>query len=167
MKYKQFFVSKCLWGEVVFRFYNSQTPGIFSIAKTVTNFCKRFCFPNLTVDKNSTIKNCLKFLQLKNTPSKNLQNRLQPVSKLTCFPCETLQSNNVGPLSSPVQRYVLTAFDVLTEYLLAVSLRIFRANTIALELTVIFFRHQTSPQTIVSELGTLLLINYFMAQRRY
>ena len=60
----------------------------------------------------------------------------------------------VGPLKSPVHRYVLTAIDVFTKYLFAVPLTNVRADTIARELTSIFFRHSDLPKPILSDWGT-------------
>ena len=79
---------------------------------------------------------------------------LQPVSSLTSFPGETLQINLVGPLQSPLYKYALTAIDVFTKYLFAVPLTNVRADTIARELTSIFFRHSYLQKTILSDLGT-------------
>ena len=79
---------------------------------------------------------------------------LQPVSSLNSYPGETLQIDLVGPFKSPVHRYVLTAIDVFTKYSLAVPLTNVRADTIARELTSIFFRHSYLPKTILSDLGT-------------
>ena len=79
---------------------------------------------------------------------------LQPVSSLNSYPGETLQIDLVGPLKSLVHRYVLTAIDVFTKYLFAVPLTNVRADTIARELTSIFFRHRFLPKTILSDLGT-------------
>ena len=79
---------------------------------------------------------------------------LQPVSSLNSYPGETLQIDLVGPLKSPVHRYVLTAIDIFTTYLFAVPLANVRENTIARELTSIFYRHSYLPKTILSDLGT-------------
>ena len=69
-------------------------------------------------------------------------------------PGETLQIDVVGPLKSPVHRYVLTAIDVFTKYLFAVPLTNVTADTIARELTSNFLRHCYLPKTIFSDLGT-------------
>ena len=139
VKYKHFCVPKALWHEVVFRLHNSKTAGHFGIAKTFEEFRKRFYFPNFTEFFISSIKNCLTCLQLKRVPSNFLKTLLQPVSSLNSYPGETLQIDLVGPLKSPVQRYVLTAIDVFTKNLFAVPLTNVRADTIAGELTSIFF----------------------------
>ena len=154
MKYKQFCVPKLLWREVVFCLHKSKTVGHFGIAKPVKEFRKSFCFPNFTEFFISSIKNCLTCLQLKRVPSKFLKTPLQQVSSLKSHPGETLQIDLVGPLKSPVHRYVLTAIDVFTKYLFAVPLTNVRAGTIARELTSIFFRHSYFPKTIFSDLGT-------------
>ena len=49
---------------------------------------------------------------------------------------------------------MLTAIDVFTKYLLAVPSTIVRADTIARELTSIFFRTSYLPTTNLSDLGT-------------
>ena len=154
VKYNQFCVPKTLWREVVFRLHNSKTAGHFGIAKAVEEFRKRFSFPNFPEFFISSIKNCLTCLQLKRVPSKFLKTPLQPVSSLNSYPGETLQIDLVGPLKSPVHRYVLTAIDVFTKCLFAVPLTNVRADTIARELTSIFFRHSYLPKTILSDLGT-------------
>ena len=59
----------------------------------------------------------------------------EPVLSLNSYPGETLQIDLVGPLKSPVHRYVLTVFDVCAKYLFAVPLTNVRADTIARELT--------------------------------
>ena len=154
VKYKQFCVPKTLWREVVFRLHNSKTAGDFGILKTVEEFRKIFYFPNFTEFFISSIKNCLTCLQLKRVPSKFLKTPLQPVSSLNSYPGETLQIDLVGPLKSPVHRCVLTAIDVFTKYLFAVPLTNVRVDTIARELTSIFFRHSYLPKTILFDLGT-------------
>ena len=154
VKYKRFCVPKTLWREVVFRLHNSKAAGHFGIVKTVEEFRKRFSFPNFTKFSISSLKNCLTCLQLKRVPSKFLKTPLQPVSYLNSYPGETLQIDLVGPLTSPVHRYVLTAFDVFTKYLFTVPLTNVRADTIARELPSIFFRHSYLPRTILSDLGT-------------
>ena len=78
---------------------------------------------------------------------------LQPVSSLISYPGETLQIDLVGPLQSPVHRYVLTAIDFFTKYLLAVLLTNVRAGTFALELTSIFFRHSYLLKRILLDMG--------------
>ena len=78
---------------------------------------------------------------------------LQAVSFLISYPGATLQIDLVGPLKSPVHRYVLTAIDVFTNYLFAVPLTNVTADTIARERTSIFIRHSYLPKTILSDLG--------------
>ena len=144
--------------EIVFRLHNSKTAGHFGIARTVEKFRKRFFFPNFTEFFISSIKNCHNCWQLKRVPSKFLETSLQPVLSLNWYPCETLQIDLVGPLKSPVHGYVLTAIDVFTKYLLAVPLTNVRADTIAREITSIFFRHSYLPKTILSDLGTSFVL---------
>ena len=154
VKDKQFCVPKTLWREVVFGLHNSKTAGHFGIAKTVEDFRKRFFFPNFAEFFISSNENCLTCLQLKRVPLNFLKTPLQPVSSLSSYPGETLQTDLVRPLKSPVQRYVLTAFDIFTKYLFAVPLTNVRADTIARELTSNFFRHSYLPKTILSDLAT-------------
>ena len=154
VKHKQYCVPKQLWREVVYRLHNSKTAGHFGTTKTIEEFRKRFYFPNFTEFLVSTIKNCLPCLQLKRVPSKHLRTPLQPVSSLHSYPGELLQIDLVGPLKSPHYRYALTAIDVFTKYLFAVPLTNVRADTIARELTSIFFRHSYLPQTILSDMGS-------------
>ena len=148
-------MQKKLWREVVFRLQNSKTAGHFGIAKTVEEFRKRF-FSNFT-EFFISIKNCLTSLKLKRVPSKFLRTPLQPVSSLISYPGETLQIDLVGPLKSPVHRYVLTTIDVFTKCLFAVPLTNVRADMIARELTSIFFRHCYIPKTFLPDLGTSIV----------
>ena len=141
VKFKQFCVPKTLWREVVFRLHNSKTAEHFGIAESVAEFQKRFYFPNFTEIFISSIKNYFTLLQLKRVPSNFLKTPLQPVSSLYSCPGKTVHFDLVGPIKSPVHRYVLTAIDVLTKYLLAVPLTNVRADTMARELTSIFARH--------------------------
>ena len=154
VKYKKFFVPKTLWREIVFRLHIPKTAGHFGIAKTVEDFSKRFFFLNFSEFFTSSMKNCLTCLQLKRVPSKLLKTLLPSISSLISYPGETLQVDLVGPLESPVHRYVLTAIDVLTKYLFAVPLTNVRADTIACELTSIYFRHRYLPKTIFCDLGS-------------
>ena len=85
---------------------------------------------------------------------------LQPVSSLTSYPGETLQIDMVEPLKSPVHRYVLTAIDVFTKNLFTVPSTNVRADTIARELTSIFFRHSFLPKTILSDLGASFVSDF-------
>ena len=129
-------------------------PDILALSKQLKNFEKDSIFQIFSESFISSIKNCLTCLQLKRVPSKFLKTPLQPVSSLNSYPGETLQIDLVGPLTSPVRRYVLTAIDVFTKYLFAVPLTNVRADTIARGLTSIFFRHSYLPKTILSDLGT-------------
>ena len=56
---------------------------------------------------------------------------------------------------------MLTAIDVFTKYLFPVPLTNVRADTIAGELTSIFFRHSYLPKTILSDLGTSFFSEIF------
>ena len=73
---------------------------------------------------------------------------------MSSYPGETLQIVLVGPLKTPVHRFVLTAIDVLTKQLFAVHLTNVRADTIARDFTSIFFRHSCLPKIFLSDVGT-------------
>ena len=88
----------------------------------------------------------------KRVPSKILKTSLQPVSSPTSYSGQTLQIDLVGSIKSPVCRYVLTALDVFTKYLFAVTLKNLRADKIAREPTSILSRHSYLPKTIHSDL---------------
>ena len=150
LKYKQFCVANTLWPEVVFRLYNSKTAGHCGITKTVEDFCNRL-FPIFTEFLTATIETYLTCFQLKRALSKNLKTPLQPVSSLTSYPGGTLQIDPVGPLKSPVHRYVLTGMDVFTNYFFAVPLTNVTADSFARELMSIFSRHCYLPETILSD----------------
>ena len=92
-------------------------------------------------------------MQLKRVPSKNLKTPLQPLSLVKSYPGEMPQVDLVGPLQSPLYRYVLTGIDVFTKYISAVPLTNGRSESVARELASIFFRHCYLPKTILSELG--------------
>ena len=86
-----------------------------------------------------------------------MKTTLQPVLSLSSYSGETPQIDLVGPLKSPVHRYVLTAIDVFTQYLFAVPLTNVSADTIARELMSIFFRHSYLPKPIFSDLRTFFV----------
>ena len=70
------------------------------------------------------------------------------------YPGDMLQIDLVGPLKSPMYKYVLTAVDVFSEYIFAVPLTNGRADYVALALTTVFFQHSYMPSKILSDLGT-------------
>ena len=124
-----------------------------ALLKQLKNFEKLF-FPNFTECFICSIKDCLTCLQPKRVPSMFLKPPLQPVSSLNSYPGETPQIDLVGPLKLPVHRFVLTTIDVFTKYLFAVPLTNVRGDTIARELTSIFFQHSYLSKTTFSDLGT-------------
>ena len=139
VKCKQFCVPKPFWREVVCRLQNSKTAGLFGIAEIVEEFRKRFYFPNFSEFFISSIKNCLTCSQPRGVRSNFLKSPLQQVSSLILYPRETLEITLLGQLKSPVHRNMLTAIDVFTKHLFAVPLTNVSADTIACELTSIFF----------------------------
>ena len=120
-----------------------------ALPKPLKNF-EKLLFPKF----HGVFQFFLACLQLKRLPSKFLKTPLQPVSLPISYPGETFQIDFVGPINSSFHRYVLTAFDVCTNYLFAVPSTNVRADTIARELTSIFFCHSYLPRTILSDLGT-------------
>ena len=64
-----------------------------------------------------------------------------------------LQIDLVGPLKSPLFKYVLSGLDLFTKYLLAVPLTNGYSETVDRELVKLFFQHSYLPQTILSDLG--------------
>ena len=74
------------------------------------------------------------------------------------LPWRMLQVDLVGPLQSPLYRYVLTGIDVFTTYLFAVPLTNGRSETVVQELASIFFRHSYLPKTMLSDLVLLLCV---------
>ena len=79
---------------------------------------------------------------------------LQPVSTLTSYSGETFRTFLAEQLKSARHRYVLKAIEVITKYLLVVLLTNVRADTLARELTSIFFRKTYLSEKILSNLGT-------------
>ena len=136
-------------------------PDILALPKQLKNFEKDSIFQFLPSFSFLHLKTAL-LAYNKRLPSKFLKTPLQPVSSLNSYPGETPQIDLVGPLNSPGHRYVLTAVDVFTKYLLAVPLTNVRADTIARELTSIFFRDSFLPKTILFDLGTPLFLNFCM-----
>ena len=154
VKYKQCCIIKKPCREVVVHLHNSNTAGHFGCAKTGEEFRQRSYFPNFSEFFISSIKNSLTCLKIKRVPSKLLKTPLQPVSYLTSYADETLQTDLVGPLKSPVHCYMLTATDVFTKVLFALPLTIVRSDTTARYLTSISFPHSNSPKTFLCDLGT-------------
>ena len=154
----QFCVAKNLWREVIFRLHNSKTAACFGISKMVEKSRKRFCSPNL-MEILIAIKNCVTCLQLKRVPSKNLK---MPVSSPTSCPGEVLQINLVGPVKSPLHRYVFKVIDDFTKHLFAVFLTNVRADATARELKSIFLRHSCLPNAILSDLGSSFCIHHLL-----
>ena len=103
-------------------------PGISALPKQLKNF--QFFFPTFTELSFSSVKDCLICLQFKRVPSKISETTLQPVSSLDSYPSETLQTDLVGALKSPVHRYVLTAVDVFANYFFAVPWTNVRARAL-------------------------------------
>ena len=64
-----------------------------------------------------------------------------------------MQIDIVGPLKSPVYKFVLTGIDVFSKYLFAAPLTNASADTVARELTKMFFVHSYIPKKILADLG--------------
>ena len=154
VKHKQYCLPKHLWNEVVYRLHNSRTGGHLGMTRTTEEFRKRFYLPGFTEFLTNTIKNCLTCLQLKRASAKYQIPPLQPISSLQCFPGDMMQIDIVGPLKSPVYKFVLTGIDVFSKYLFAAPLTNASADTVARELTKIFFMHSYIPKKIIADLGT-------------
>ena len=154
MKHKQYCLLKHLWNEVVYRLHTSQTGGHLGMTRTTEEFRKRFYLPGFTEFLTNTIKNCLTCLQLKRASAKYQIPPLKPISSLQCFPGDMMQIDIVGPLKSPVYKFVLTGIDVFYKYLFAAPLTNASADTVARELTTIFFMHSYIPKKIIADLGT-------------
>ena len=65
-----------------------------------------------------------------------------------------MQIDLVGPVQSPVYKYVLSGIDVFSKYLFAVPLTSAHAGTVAKALVSIVFQHSYIPTKILSDLGT-------------
>ena len=154
VKYHQYCLPKHLWQEVVYRLHNSPSGGHLGMGRTIEEFRKRFYFPGFTEFLLHIIKNCLTCLQLKKNSSRYQTPPLQPVSSLQSFPGDMMQIDIVGPFRSTVYKFVLTGIDVFSKYLFAIPLTNVSADTIARELTKIFFTHSYVPKRILSDLGS-------------
>ena len=108
---------------------------------TTEEFRKRFYFPGFWEFLVSTVKNCLTCPQLKNASSKHQTPPLQLLSSLQSYPGDMMQIDIVGPLKSPVNKFVLTGIDVSSKYLFVALMTNASANTVASELTKMFFTH--------------------------
>ena len=129
-------------------------PDILALPKQLKNFESDSIFQILPSFSFLQLKTALLVYYLNAYRQNFPRTPLHPVSSLNSSPGETLQIYLVGPLKSPVHRYVLTPIDVFTKYLFAVPLTNVRADTIARELTSIFFRNRYLPKTTLFDLGT-------------
>ena len=154
VKYLQYCLPKHLWQEVVYRLHNSPSGEHIGMGRTLEEFRKRFYFPGFTEFFVNIIRNCLTCLQLKKSSSRYQTPPLQPISSLQSFPGEMMQIDIVGPFQSPVYKFVLTGIDVFSKYLFAMPLTNVSADTVARELTKIFFTHSYVPKRILADLGT-------------
>ena len=156
VKHKQYCLPKHRWKEVVYRLHNSPTGGHLGMTRTSEEFRKRFYLPGFTEFLKNTIKNCLTCLQLKQATAKHQIPPLQPISSLQCFPGDVMQIDIVGPMKSPVylkSKFVLTGIDVFSKYLIAAPLTNASADTVARELTKMFFVHSYIPKKILADFG--------------
>ena len=64
-----------------------------------------------------------------------------------------MQIDIVGPLKSPVCKFVLTGIDVFSKYLFAAPLTNASADTVERKLTKTFFVHSYIPKKILAALG--------------
>ena len=138
----------------MYRLHNSRIGGHLGMTRTTEEFRKRFFLPGFTEFLTNTIKKCLTCLQLKRASAKYQIPPLQPIWSLQCFPGDMMQIDIVGPLKSPVYKFVLTGIDVFSKYLFAAPLTNASADTVARELTKIFFMHSYIPKKIIVDLGT-------------
>ena len=154
VKHKKYCLPKHLWNEVVYRLHNSRTGGHLGMTRTTEEFRKRFYLPGFTEFLTNTIRNCLTCLQLKRASAKYQIPPLQTISSLQCFPGDMMQIDIVGPMKSPVYKFVLTGIDVFSKYLFAAPLTNASADTVARKFTKIFFMHSYIPKKIIADLGT-------------
>ena len=155
IKHKQYCVPKHMWNETLIRVHNSMTGGHIGMTRTTEEFRRRFYFPGFSEFLVNTVKNCLTCPQLKNASSKHQTPPLQPLSSLQSYPGDMMQLDIVGPLKSPVYKFVLTGIDVFSKYLFAAPMTNASADTVARELTKMFFMHSYVPKRILSDLGSV------------
>ena len=154
ISHPQVCVPKHLRKQVIYRIHNSPTGGHLGIVRTAKEFRKRFYFPGFSEYLIDYIKNCLSCSTLKGVTKKQLHPPLQPISSEQLFPGDMMEIDLVGPLQSPVYKYVLSGIDVFSKYLFAVSLTSTHAATVAKALVSIFFQHSYIPTKILSDLCT-------------
>ena len=124
--------------------------------RTTEEFRKRFYLPGFTEFLTNTIKNCLTCLQLKRASAKYQIPPLQPISSLHCFPGDMMQIDIVGPLKSPVYKFVRTGIDVFSKNLFAAPLTNASADRKSREHKKIFFMHSYIPIKTLADLGKAL-----------
>ena len=125
------------------------------MTRTTEEFRKRFYFPGFSEFLVSTVKNCLTCPQLKNASIKHQTPPIQQLSSLQSYPGDMMQIDIVGPLKSPVYKFVLTGIDLFSKYLFAAPMTNTSADTVARELTKVFFTHSYVPKRILSDLGSV------------
>ena len=118
IKHKQYCVPKHMWNETLYRVHNSMTGGHIGMTRTTEEFRRRFYFPGFSEFLVNTVKNCITCPQLKNASSKHQTPPLQPLSSLQSYPGDMMQLDIVGPLKSPVYKFVLTGIDVFSKSLI-------------------------------------------------
>ena len=152
----QFVVPKQLRKELLYRIHNSRFSGHLGIKATASEFRKRFYFPNFTEMLLDYIKNCSSCLQTKAVKNSDLKSQMLSVASQQCYPGDLLEVDLVGKLK-PSQGYthILTAMDVFSRYLFAISIRNASAETVASQLFHLFMQHSYLPTTILCDLGTV------------
>ena len=152
--YDHLCVPKHMLKEILYRIHNSPTGGDLGITRTIAEFRKRFYYPNYIEKIADYIRNCSSCLQLKQIQLSRLKTPLQEISSTTSFPGDILQIDFMGAYPTTPYKYVLTAIDVFSKYLLAVPLTTVSASTVASALVCIMFNHSYIPKEVMSGLGT-------------
>ncbi len=132
------------------------------IQKSIIEFRKKFCFPDIYEKLRHHIRNCVTWIQTK--PSRPEETRLpmEPVNLEANEPGELMMVDLVGPFP-PSGNYtqVLTAMDVFSRYLFTMPLAKVDARTVTRALLNIMTTHSYIPTKILSDKGTVFVSEVF------
>ena len=153
----QLVVPKQLRAELLYRIHNSKFGGHLGIQATISEFRKRFYFPNFSEVLLEYIRNC-SCLQLKPAKKNTITSLLQPLASEQCFPGEMLQVDIVGKMyPSGGYTHILTTTDVFSRYLFSSPLRNAETEQVARAHFKLFMHRSYLPSKILYDLGTAMM----------
>ncbi len=132
------------------------------IQKCITEFRKRFYFPDIYEKLRYHIKNCATCIQTKPARPEETRAPMEPISLESNEPGEIMMVDLVGPFP-PSGRYtqVLTAMDVFSRYLFTAPLAKVDAQSVSSALINIMNPHSYVPNKIISDKGTVFVSEIF------